>query len=242
MALYAPTPVRHYVYIHRKTSDRAVFYVGKGKGRRAWGRTGRNKWWLSVAEKHGCSVEILRDDLSEPCALALERAMICIIGKDALVNLVDGGGGISGWTHSAETKAKISAFNKGKKPTQRALDALAGHRGRFTPEHRRRMSAAAKARPRRPLPEEVRRKIAASHMGIRPSAETLRKMSAAKVGKAVGRASPTYDHTIRTFDHPEHGRFVGTRADFIAIHGLCDSCVSAVITGRRKSVKGWRKP
>lgn len=242
MALTGPTPARHYVYVHRKASDQSVFYVGKGKGRRAWDTQGRNRWWRHVAAIHGRSVEIVRDGLSEPCALALERMAIAIIGKGSLVNLVDGGGGTAGWKHSDETKARIGAFHRGKPKKPSAIAATRSHHlGRkLSPDHRQKLSAAKCGKSRGPLPEAVRQKISASHVGIRPTPETLKRLSAVKLGKRVGRASPTYDHTIRTFDHPEHGRFVGTRADFIAIHGLSDSCVSAVITGRRKSVKGWR--
>lgn len=237
----APTPARHYVYVHRRLSDLTVFYVGKGVGRRAWGSSGRNAWWKRVTARHGRSVQIVKDGLSEPCALALERAAIHILGKRSLVNLVDGGGGTAGWKHSDETKARIGSYHRGRPKGAAAIEATRLHHlGRsLTPEHRLKLSAAKAGRSRGPLPEAVKLKIAASHTGLRPSAETLRKMSEAKVGRSVGRDSPTYDHTERTFSHPEHGRFVGTRADLIAQHSLSAGCISSLINGKRKSVKGW---
>jgi hypothetical protein len=70
----------HYVYLHRKASDNAVFYVGKGKGRRAWSSSSRNKHWQATAAKNGFVVQIVKDALSEPCALTLERIVIARFG------------------------------------------------------------------------------------------------------------------------------------------------------------------
>lgn len=238
------SPARHYVYLHRRASDQLPFYVGKGKGRRAWDKNGRNRYWRLIAEKHGHDVTIVREDLSEPCALALERVGISILrGRGAeLANQVDGGGGISGWHHSAEAKARIGAASKVRVLTPKTLAALRARDGMpISEEHRRKLSAAKKGKPKAtPHSEETRRKISASHMGMRPSAETLRRLSESHKGKFMGRLSPSYDHTVRSFAHPDHGTFTGTRADFILAYSLADGDVSAVIHGRQKSVKGWR--
>lgn len=230
----------HYVYFHRRATDDAIFYVGKGKGRRAWSASGRNRQWQFVQRKHGYKVQIVKSDMSEPCALTLERILIFGLGRPLLVNSVDGGGGTTGWRHSEETKMRIGAFNKGKKASLKALEAL--DRFRFQPrtaEWRSNMSAAAKARKGRAHSAETRAKIAASHIGIKPSRETLEKMRASHLGK-VGRLSPSYDHATRVFEHPTRGTFTGTRGDFICAFGLGNSCVSMLIQGKRKTVKGWR--
>lgn len=237
------TPLKHYVYLHRRNSDLSVFYVGKGKDRRAWGTTGRNKWWKSVAAKHGFHVQIIKDGLEENEALSLEIKMIVEMRKiTTLVNLVDGGGGITGWKHSDEAKAKISAFNKGKKISDKALEALVKFNiGRkCTDESRLKMSLAKKGIPRPPLSPETRKKISLSHMGMRPSQESIRKMSASKVGKKVGKLSASYDHAIRLFTHPVFGVFEGTQGELILKYNLGSSCVSSVIHGKQKSVKGWK--
>lgn len=232
----------HYVYAHRRASDDAIFYIGKGKGRRAWSASGRNRHWKFVTNKHGFRAQIIKDGLPESCALSLEKIMIARIGLSGLTNATFGGGGIPGWKHSDDTKRRIGAFHKGREftPKMRAALELANKSRVFRPETREKMSLAKLGKPRGPLSAETRAKISASHMGIKPSPETLRKMSLSKIGKACGRESPTYDHTIRTFYHAEYPEFTGTRADFIATYGLSDPCVSAVITGRQKSVKGWR--
>lgn len=233
---------QHYVYLHRKASDGAVFYVGKGTGRRAWASSGRNRRWRYTAEKHGFTVEVFQSGMSEPCALALERITIASLGKERLANLVEGGGGTSGWKHSEEAKRRIGAFQKGREFTDKMRAALeAANKNRaFTPATIQKMREAARRRKRGPLSAETRAKISASHMGLRPSEDTRRKLSRAKIGKACGRDSPSYDHTIRSFYHAEHHEFIGTRGDFMLKYGLPSPCVSAVITGRQKSVKGWR--
>lgn len=234
-------PRQHYVYAHRKATDGSLFYIGKGKDRRAWQKYSRNRYWRHIAEKHGFTVEIVRNGLPEACALSLERAMIAS-AKSKLANQTDGGGGTSGWKHSEEAKARIGAHWRGRKLTQSQLEALKiSNRNRvITEETRRRQSDAAKIRARRPHTPETRAKIANAHIGLRPSEASRVKMSVAKIGKATGRNSPSYDHTIRVWNNSDGRVFSGTRADFIATHNLADGCVSAAISGKRKSVKGWK--
>jgi hypothetical protein len=235
---------QHYVYVHRRASDGSVFYVGKGKGRRAWCARSRSRYWQFVAAKHGFEPTVLRREMPEHCALSLERAVIAAIGRDKLTNATDGGGGITGWRHSDEAKRKISAASNGREFTQKMRDTLAAYNADkvLTPEHIEKMRAAKLGKKYGPMPAERRAKIAASHIGIRPSDEARRKMSLAKIGKAVGRDSPTYDHTERRFIHCDGGEFIGTRADFIRTFNLSAGCVSNLINGYRKSVKGWSIP
>ena len=39
----------YYVYVHRRNDTNEVFYVGKGKNRRAYSKTGRNQHWCNIA-------------------------------------------------------------------------------------------------------------------------------------------------------------------------------------------------
>lgn len=102
-----------YVYVHKKKTDGEVFYVGKGKGFRAWVTTYRSSFWTSVFEKHGRDVEIVVDNLSEEEALNLERELISFYGRrdtgtGVLVNLCDGGKGSSGAVRTQEYKDNVS--------------------------------------------------------------------------------------------------------------------------------------
>jgi len=99
-----------YVYLHRRASDNKVFYVGKGKGKRAYSTFGRNDRWNKTAKKHGLIVEIVFDNLEETEAFQVERDTILEMKYFGypLVNMTNGGDGISGFKHSVETKRKQS--------------------------------------------------------------------------------------------------------------------------------------
>lgn len=240
-AVIQSTPSGHYVYAHRKLSDGDIFYIGKGKSRRAWSKVGRHPKWMRIVDEHGYSAHVLMDGLSESCALSLEKVLIFSLRSMGLVNVVDGGGGTSGWRHSDETKIRIGQASKNRTVSQKALDALRAYNtGKtLTTEHRAKLSAAKSGRRRGPMSLETREKIAASHAGMKASDETKEKLRASHVGKCSGRENPKYDHTHRCFVHISGANFEGTRADFMSANGLAHGCVSALINGHRKTVKGW---
>lgn len=87
-----------YVYIHTRNDTDLPFYVGNGAKRRAWSKHSRGRRWKFISEKHGFSVIILKDRMSERCALALEMIVIRQLRSDGydLVNVTDGGDGVRG--------------------------------------------------------------------------------------------------------------------------------------------------
>lgn len=106
-------PSGYYTYIHRRMSNGTPFYVGKGKGNRAWERTKsdcRSDHWINCARKNGVIVEICQDGLDEDSAYLLEAWVIQKLKNDgvSLVNQSDGGVGPYGQKHSDETRRKIS--------------------------------------------------------------------------------------------------------------------------------------
>lgn len=105
-----------YVYAHRKPNGE-IFYVGKGKGNRAWSPHGRNTFWKSIVAKYCHSVEIVDNSLSEKQAFELEEFLIsyCKTRRQGgtLTNLTLGGEGASGLECSPETREKISAKARG---------------------------------------------------------------------------------------------------------------------------------
>lgn len=91
-------PDGFYVYLHRRKTDGLIFYVGKGTKYRAYYGFRRSPWWSNVSSKHGFTCEILKSGMSECCAFSLERILIAKYRSlgHPLVNLTDGGDGVSG--------------------------------------------------------------------------------------------------------------------------------------------------
>lgn len=239
----AATPTNYYVYLHKRKTDLEIFYIGKGIGRRAWAKSGRNSWWKRIVEKHDYNVEIYQDNLSNEEALKLEcKLTLELKGNSKLVNMVLGGGGITGWKHSDEAKEKISKFNKGKKmpeaERQAFIKRITGKK--LSEEHKKNMSLAKKGKARPKLSEETKSKISKAHIGMKSSPETIEKLRQSKLGKYVGKDNPTYDHTVRYFIHENGEEFVGTRGEFILKFNANASCVSELINKKRTTVKKWR--
>ena len=107
-----------YTYIHC-LPDGVPFYVGKGGGnQRSNNFSRRNVFHKRLVEKVGrknVSIYVFRCE-SEQQALQDEIQQIAQLRADGfrLVNLTDGGEGVAGKTVSPETRAKLSAANKGK--------------------------------------------------------------------------------------------------------------------------------
>lgn len=141
----------HYVYVHRRASDNGIFYVGKGKGRRAWSLDRKNRHWNNVARKHGLCVDVVKSDMPEPCALAWERIIIRIVGRENLTNLTDGGEGATGYIPPPETRAKMSAAASARKRAPHSAETrakiAAAHRGmKASPQSIAKMKAASRPR------------------------------------------------------------------------------------------------
>jgi len=134
-----------YVYHHKRGDDGRVFYVGKGKGNRAFSSLHRNRWWKFIVAKHGFCAELIATGMSEQEAFAFERAEISRIGRDNLCNNSDGGEGPAGAKHSEEACAQKSAVMRDvweASPDRKSAVADA-FRGRWAdPEYRLRVTEA----------------------------------------------------------------------------------------------------
>lgn len=109
----------YYVYVHRKKTNGDVFYVGKGKGRRAWRFNDRNRLWKRTNDKYGCIVEIVQNNLQEWYALELEIDLVLKHGRvdnntGTLTNLTDGGEGFQGCVQSEESRKRQSVRMSGR--------------------------------------------------------------------------------------------------------------------------------
>ena len=111
--------MKYYVYKH--TFENGIVYFGKGKGNRI-NVNSRNTYWLNLYKKYGePKREYLHTNISEKLAFILEQAYIEVnrrLGvKDC--NMTIGGEGISGYTHTEETKKCISRTLLGIKKSEK---------------------------------------------------------------------------------------------------------------------------
>lgn len=109
-----------YVYRHRRIDKNEIFYIGIGKGNRAYNTHSRNKYWKNITKKTDYVVEILIDNISLEDAYELEIFLIELYGRKDLktgnlVNLTIGGDGCNGAVRTKEWRNKISESKKGKK-------------------------------------------------------------------------------------------------------------------------------
>jgi hypothetical protein len=107
--------VTYYAYIHRKPNG-IPFYVGKGTLRRANSLKQRNPYYLATVKKYGVENIVVNsfECNSEEDAFELEMFLIECLKESGikLTNCTNGGEGASGYVHSEEVRAKMSAISK----------------------------------------------------------------------------------------------------------------------------------
>lgn len=160
---------KYYTYAHIRLDTNAIFYIGKGSGRRLRKTNGHSPYWHNIVNKHGYKAIKLCDWELESDAFQHEICLIKYLRNKGLdlVNLTYGGDGPSGVKCREETKLKISAALMGRPLSE---------------EHKLKISiASAKHR----HTEEAKLKISASHTGKKRSAEHNLNNSLARKGKAM---------------------------------------------------------
>lgn len=209
----APEFPEFYVYEHWRSDTNLPFYVGKGKGKRAFCLEQRNYKHRKISsglKKLGLAVEvkILYENLTEERAFSLEVGLIAfwrLCGLE-LANLSNGGDGSAGFLVSEETRSKLSVAGKGRKFSEEhkagISKALKGkpkserHRASLreaqktaprpprSPEARVRMRAAQKKRVLPPeVWEKIKKAVSKAQKGRVPSWESRKKMSVSQIGR-----------------------------------------------------------
>lgn len=185
-----PISKNYYVYTHAKpnTADlNGIFYVGMGTIDRVR-KVNRphNKYHIKIVNKYGSSNIIVRKMrcYSREHALKTEMLIISALKKIGIriVNVTDGGDGSVGYTHTEESKLKISIAGKNRKVRPETIEKLriAGSKRIITEESRKKMSISHIGK--KPT-EETRKKLSLSLTGRTFSDETKLKMSASSLGK-----------------------------------------------------------
>lgn len=144
-----------YTYIHRKADTGEVFYVGKGKGNRAFSKNGRSRFWQSVVANHDFKVEIAGVFADETKAFFHEKELIAnfrLLGF-RLCNMTDGGEGVSGYVMpesiiKARSAAIAEAFKRPEVKARRSAAISKAQKGKkLTDEHKAKLSIAHKGKP-----------------------------------------------------------------------------------------------
>jgi hypothetical protein len=191
-----------YVYAYLR-KDGTPYYVGKGKEDRAFSSQGR----CVSTPKDLNQILFLKKNLSERKAFEFEKYMIFVLGRKdkgtgILRNLTDGGEGPSGYTHTEETRRRLSKLRTGKvlsEETRRKVsDSLKGR-----PVSENTIRASVEAKKGKPLTDEHRKKISEGRRGIPAhnkgktggtlSEETRRRMAEAR------RGHPSYTAGLKWF-------------------------------------------
>ena len=154
----------YYTYAYLR-EDKTPYYIGKGKGNRAYRR---NKTDIKPP-KDKTRILILKQNLTDEEAIKHEIYMIAVFGRrdlgtGILHNRTNGGEGASGTVVSNKTRKKLSEANKNS-----------------SEETRRKMSESHKGKT---LSKESKRKMSESSKGKTHSEETKIKMSEAKKGRS----------------------------------------------------------
>ena len=172
----------YYTYAYLR-EDKTPYYIGKGKGNRAYRR--RDKGIKPPKDKS--KILILKQNLTEEESFRHEVYMIAVFGRKdlgtgILHNKTNGGDGVSGAVVSDETRRKMSEALKGKPRSKEIRRKISeAHKGKtHSEESRRNMSESQKGKT---FSEETKRKLSESQKGKNHSEETRRKMSEARKGK-----------------------------------------------------------
>lgn len=164
----------YYTYAYLR-EDGTPYYVGKGKGDRAYRKVGKP----CATPKDKSKIIYLKTNLTEEQSFNHERYMIFILGRKdlgtgILLNKSDGGEGASGCIPSEETKRKRSAKMKGEN------NPLYGKRGKDSPRYGKKHT------------QETKDKIRKSLQGNVISEETRIKISEKNKLNRLGEKNPFY--------------------------------------------------
>jgi hypothetical protein len=239
-----------YVYFYLRP-DGTPYYVGKGKGGRAF-------------QKHE-GIKIPKDkeriifvgvNMSEQDAFALEMDQIAFYGRKdlgtgILRNRTDGGEGCTGHKHREETKQRLREASSGER------NPMYGRKGLESPVYGKPKSEATKKKLRdsligKPKTEEHKRKLSGSRKGKKPAwftsegtvpLEIVKKRveTRKKNGKKMSEEQKSKLRKPVYLIHPDgHEEWFPSVMDAAFKHNLNKGHIASICRGERKSHKGFK--
>ena len=194
--------MQYYVYEHIRKDTNKVFYVGKGKNKRAYDFNLRNIYWKRIFEKcNVVEVKFLIENVDEELALLVEMERIDQLKKLGikLSNLTNGGEGSSGLKHTESSKKIISEKAKerknpmsGRRHTESSKNIMSekavGRKSSFrdkkhTDESKKIISDSKKGKIGTKHTEEWKEKMISFHTGRKRTEQTCKNISDSKLGK-----------------------------------------------------------
>lgn len=244
--VFEEAPKDFYVYIHLR-KDGTPFYVGKGHGKRAYELSvkRRSTMWVRTAVKEygdtgNVTVVLLYTNLDESTAHELEILTIKEYGRKnnntgILVNLTDGGDGVSGIIRSDEYRKNISIrMSKEKHPYYGKVGPRAGIPHSEKTKQLLREVNLGSNNPNFGKERTLQSKIKSRNSNITEPHHVLRKnfCDNIAISKTGGK--------VYTICSPNGEEFTFTnQRKFAHEHNLSQQSLSRLLKGERKSYLGW---
>ncbi len=202
-----------YVYAHVRLDSNEIFYIGKGRGKRAYARDNRNRYWHNIVNSVGYTVKFLAINLTEEDAFRKEIDLIQsfkMLGQ-CTTNFCPGGKGSAGYKWTEDQRKRFSESQKGRpgralgykwttEQRKKLSDVQTGKK--LTEGHRKKISEASRGKSNaffgKTHSDETRQKISQHHKDKRlfagennPAARSVVDLRSGIIYKTIREAAAT---------------------------------------------------